>query len=154
MATLIHAIGKRPNLVYRVYGAWGERKFPNIRSRSALYSLLADELGLGPNAARKDVVFALMDKSWDDSKWTDDFRVNLKSSREAKGLTQSALAECTGLSLDGIRALEQGLRRPNGDTLRRLAAVLETSVDELLGVPSIDSGSETHEVLLERVSKN
>jgi transcriptional regulator with XRE-family HTH domain len=90
-----------------------------------------------------------MDKSWDRdrSKWVDDLRVKLKSTREAKGLTQTQLAERAGLSLDGIRALEQGLRRPSTDTLRRLAVALQVRVDELLSVPPIDPTSETHEVL-------
>ncbi|MEW6106239.1 MAG: helix-turn-helix transcriptional regulator [Bacillota bacterium] len=147
MATLIHAIGKRPRQVYRVYGAWGERRFPEIRSKSDLYDFLADELGLPRTVSRKDIVFALMDKSWDGTKWVDDFRVKLKSTREGKGLTQAQLAERAGLSLDGIRALEQGIRRPGTDTLRRLAVALQVGVEELISVPKIDPASETHEVL-------
>lgn len=147
MATLIHAVGKRPNQVYRVYGAWGERRFPGIKSKSELYDFLANELGLPLSTSRKDIVFSLMDKSWNGSKWTDDFRVILKSTREDKGLTQAQLAERAGLSLDGIRALEQGLRRPSANTLRRLAIALQVNPDELLSVPPIDPASETHEVL-------
>lgn len=147
MATLIHAVGKRPKQVYRVYGQWGERRFPNLRSKSELYTFLANELGIQRSASRKDIVFALMDKSWDGTKWVDDFRTRLKSSREAASLTQAQLAKRAGLSLDGIRALEQGLRRPGADTLRRLAVALQVNVDRLLGVPSIDPGSETHDVL-------
>jgi DNA-binding XRE family transcriptional regulator len=149
VSTLIHAVGKRPKQVYRVYGTWGERRFPQLRSKSELYTFLANDLGLPPSVSRKDVVFALMDKSWDRdrSKWVDDLRVKLKSTREAKGLTQTQLAERAGLSLDGIRALEQGLRRPSTDTLRRLAVALQVRVDELLSVPPIDPTSETHEVL-------
>ena len=149
MPTLIHAVGRRPRQVYRVYGAWGERRLPQIRSRSELYAFLANDLGLSPSVSRKDVVFALMSKSWDSerSKWVDDFCVKLKSSREANGLTQAQLAERAGLSLDGIRSLEQGLRRPGADTLRRIAAALQVSVGDLIGVPTIDPTSETHEVL-------
>jgi DNA-binding XRE family transcriptional regulator len=147
MTTLIHAIGKRPKQIYRVYGAWGERRFPEIKSKGDLYDFLAKELGLPPSASRKDIIFALMDKSWDGAKWIDDFRVKLKSIREAQGLTQARLAERAGLSLDGIRALEQGIRRPSAHTVYRLAASLQVSIDKLVDVPPIDPTSETHDVL-------
>jgi DNA-binding XRE family transcriptional regulator len=147
MATLIHANGKRPNHTYRVYGEWGERRFPAIRSKSEFYTYLARELGLLPGTSRKDIVFALMDKSWDGTKWVDDLRVRFKSARERRGLTQAQLADRAGLSLEGIRALEQGLRRPGADTLRRIAVALQTSVDQLAGVPTIQPGTETHEVI-------
>jgi len=147
MTTLIHAVGKRPNQVYRLYGDWGERRLSQIKSKSDLYTLLANELGLSDSTSRRDIVFALVDKSWDGSKWIDDFRVKLKIAREANGFTQSQLAERAGLSLDGIRALEQGLRRPSADTVRRLAIALQISIGKLLSVPSIDPTTETHEVL-------
>jgi len=147
MTTLIHAVGKRPNQVYRLYGDWGERPLPQIKSKSELYALLATELGLSDSASRRDIVFALMDKTWNGSKWVEDFRIKLKSAREAKSFTQSQLAERAGLSLDGVRALEQGLRRPSADTVRRLAIALQISVEKLLSVPSIDPTTETHEVL-------
>lgn len=147
MATLIHAVGKRPNQIYRVYGAWGERRLPRIRSKSELYTFLATELGLPASTSRKEIVFALMDKSWDGSKWVDDFRIKLKSARETCGLTQGQLADRAGLSLQGIRSLEQGIRRPSADTVRRLAAALSVEVQELLMVPQIDPASETHSVL-------
>jgi DNA-binding XRE family transcriptional regulator len=146
MTTLIHAVGKRPNQVYRLYGNWGERRLSQIKSKSNLYTLLANELGLSNSTSRRDIVFALMDKSWDGSKWIDDFRVKLKSAREVKGFTQSQLAERAGLSLDGIRALEQGLRRPSADTVRRLAVALQINIEELLSVPPIDPTTDTHEV--------
>ena len=63
MGTLIHAVGKRPNQVYRVYGEWGERRFPEFRSKSALYTRLCEELGLPPTSSRWDVVRALMPES-------------------------------------------------------------------------------------------
>lgn len=147
MPTLIHAVGKRPNQVYRVYGQWGERRLPHIRSKSELYSFLAAELGMPTSSSRKEIVFALMDKSWDGSRWVDDFRIKLKSLREAGGLTQRELADRAGLSLQGIRSLEQGIRRPSADTVRRLATVLGVEVQELLMVPRVDPASETHIVL-------
>lgn len=147
MSTLIHAVGHKTNKVYRVYGTWGERRLPEIKSKEALYTFLAKELGLKAEASRKDIVFALMDKSWDGSRWVDDFRTRLKAARRMRDLTQAKLAERAGLSLEFVRALEQGSRRPGGDTLRRLAVALGVGVDDLLSVPIIDPKSETHEVL-------
>lgn len=147
MATLIHATGKRPKQVFRVCGSWGERRFPEVRSKSELYTLLADELSMPHSASHKDIVFALMDKSWDGSRWIDDFRIRMKSAREAKGLTQAQLAERAGLSLEGIRSLEQGIRRPSAQTVRRLVVALQVAVGDLMSVLSIDPDSETHEVL-------
>ena len=147
MGTLIHAVGKRPNQVYRVYGEWGERRFPEFRSKSALYTRLCEELGLPPTSSRWDVVRALMDKSWDGSRWVDDFRARLKKARETKGLTQAQLAERANLSLDGVRALEQGIRRPGLDTLRQLAVALQVSVEDLAGVPAIEPGTESYDVV-------
>lgn len=46
----------------------------------------------------------------------DDFCVKLKPIRMNKGLTQRQLAKRSGLSLDAIRALEQGIRRPSAAT--------------------------------------
>jgi DNA-binding XRE family transcriptional regulator len=147
MGTLIHAVGKRPNQVYRVYGEWGERRFPGVRSKSELYEHLRTEMGLPPIASRWDVVRALIDKSWDGSRWVDDFRTRLKSARESSGLTQAQLAERAGLSLDGVRALEQGIRRPGLDTLRQLAVALQVSVEELAGVPAIEPGTESYDIV-------
>jgi transcriptional regulator with XRE-family HTH domain len=88
-----------------------------------------------------------MDKSWDGSRWVDDFRIKLKATRQNKGLTQAQLAGRAGLSLEAIRTIEQGVRRPSVDTLRRLAVVLQVDVSELLRMPAIDPASETHEVI-------
>ena len=147
MATLIHATHGRARTVFRVYGPWGERRFPSVRSIAELYGLLAEELSLPATASRKEVVFTLMDRSWDGSKWIDDFRTKMKKTRQDRGLTQGQLAERSGLSLDGIRSLEQGIRRPSAQTARRVAVALEVSVDELLGVIEVDPSSETHRAL-------
>jgi DNA-binding XRE family transcriptional regulator len=147
VGTLIHAVGKRPNHIYRFYGDWGERRLPEVRSKSALHTLLCKELGLPATTSRTEVVHALMDKSWEGSRWVDDFRARLKKTREKKGLTQAQLADRASLSLDGIRALEQGIRRPGLDTLQRLAVALQISVEDLAGVPIIDPGTESYDVV-------
>jgi transcriptional regulator with XRE-family HTH domain len=88
-----------------------------------------------------------MNKSWDGSRWVDDFRVRLKRARETEQLTQAQLADRASLSLDGIRALEQGIRRPGLDTLRQLAVALQVSVEDLAGVPAIEPGTESYDVV-------
>jgi transcriptional regulator with XRE-family HTH domain len=61
----------------------------------------------------------------------------LRNYRRAAGLTQEALAERAGLSVDGIQKLETGATHPYGDTAQRLAAVLQLTPedkDHFLGV--------------------
>lgn len=49
----------------------------------------------------------------------------LRHMRLAAGLTQQALAEAAGISVDAVAALENGRRRtPRADTMRRLLGVL------------------------------
>src|SRR5690348_7210639 len=48
----------------------------------------------------------------------------LRDHRVAGGLTQEELAERAELSVRGLRYLEQGLRRPTRDTVRRLIVAL------------------------------
>ncbi len=54
----------------------------------------------------------------------------LRRHRLAVGLTQEALAERAGLSVNGIQKLEAGGTHPYRDTLRRLVQALELSADE------------------------
>jgi transcriptional regulator with XRE-family HTH domain len=53
--------------------------------------------------------------------------------RELKGYSQRALAKESGVSPATIYELENGRRRPNPSTLRKLARALEVEVAELLG---------------------
>ena len=56
-----------------------------------------------------------------------------KRLREAKGLTQEALAKRVGVTQEYIAKLETGARRnPTVDTLKRLAKALGVPVTELL----------------------
>jgi transcriptional regulator with XRE-family HTH domain len=59
------------------------------------------------------------------------FAALLKGYRQARGLTQEALAAAAGLSRDAINLLERGARRsPRHDTVARLARALKLSSDE------------------------
>jgi transcriptional regulator with XRE-family HTH domain len=52
------------------------------------------------------------------------FHLRLKRLREAAGLTQGELAERAGMSKGGVANLEQGIRRPEWDTVQALAKAL------------------------------
>ena len=57
---------------------------------------------------------------------------NLKKIRLRKGLTQAELASKVGVLNTTICNYESGFREPNLETLKKLAAALECTVDELL----------------------
>lgn len=62
---------------------------------------------------------------------TEGFAARLSALREARGLTQEELAECSGLSAHYIGNLEQSVRRPSLNTLFILCRVLGTTPDGL-----------------------
>lgn len=59
---------------------------------------------------------------------------NLRRLRQERGLTQSALAEQLGVSDRAVSRWERGFSCPDVSLLPRLALLLDTSVDALLGV--------------------
>ena len=59
--------------------------------------------------------------------------MNLKKIRSEKGITQKELATTLGINQNNISRYEAGDREPNLDTLKKLATVLEVTVDELIG---------------------
>lgn len=58
----------------------------------------------------------------------------IRDRRKAKGLTQAQVAECLEFSQPTIQAFETGRRRIPVSLLPPLAELLDTSVEELLGV--------------------
>ncbi len=60
------------------------------------------------------------------------FKENLRTLREAKGLTQAAAAEVAGVAFRSYQNWEAGSREPRIDALKKLAEGLGVSVDELL----------------------
>jgi transcriptional regulator with XRE-family HTH domain len=60
------------------------------------------------------------------------FHENLKRLREAKGLTQAALAEALGAPLRTVQGWEQGRREPALEMVGRIARTLGVSADALL----------------------
>lgn len=63
----------------------------------------------------------------------------IRAARKATGITQKQLAEKIGVAEITIQQYERGIRTPKVDTLQRIAAALETSIDSLL------NGEETSE---------
>ncbi len=57
---------------------------------------------------------------------------NLRCFRKNRGLTQSELAKIAGISKISLVRYEHGATNPNVDIVRRLAAALDVSVDELI----------------------
>lgn len=60
------------------------------------------------------------------------FSVKVKETREALKLNQQQLGELVGVSKRSIAAYETTDTKPRGDVARRLASVLQVSVDYLL----------------------
>lgn len=61
-------------------------------------------------------------------------REEIKKRRNAKKLTQEALAEMAELSLGAIKQVEIGRNEPSVKTLIKIAKALGTTTDELLGL--------------------
>ena len=61
------------------------------------------------------------------------FPERLMSEREASGLTRKKLAELLNVSPRAVAYWEQGLRECDFDTLIKLANILNTTTDNLLG---------------------
>jgi len=57
----------------------------------------------------------------------------IKSVREQKGLTQAQLASQAEITPAAISQIESGDRMPSTPILRRIASVLQVSIDYLLG---------------------
>lgn len=56
---------------------------------------------------------------------------SLRAWRDARQLTQFALAAASGVSLTGIRDLEHARSQPTLTTMRRLAAALGVTLDQI-----------------------
>jgi transcriptional regulator with XRE-family HTH domain len=59
------------------------------------------------------------------------FGVHARALRQARSLTQEALAERCDLSVDAIRRIERGAFSPSLETLRKLASGLEITLPTL-----------------------
>ncbi|WP_372782998.1 helix-turn-helix domain-containing protein [Phenylobacterium sp.] len=60
----------------------------------------------------------------------------IRARRKARGVTQAALAEAVGVSVDQIQACENGMRRTGVGLLVRIAVGLDCGVSDLVVRPS------------------
>ena len=67
----------------------------------------------------------------------------LKEARKAKGATQEAVADFLGFTRPTYTAYESGRRKPDQDTLIKIAQYLNVSTDYLLGLTNIKDPLET-----------
>lgn len=87
------------------------------------------------------------------------FHENLKIARQKKGMSQKDVADSIGVAKSTYSLYESGKREPNVATIKKIASVLDTSGDELLGIeqdlPSTIAahfdGNEFTEEQLERI---
>ena len=61
--------------------------------------------------------------------------INLKTKRLEKGMTQSEVADRCGITQCSYSYYEIGKRQPKPEMLKKLAAVLNCTVDDLLREP-------------------
>ena len=57
--------------------------------------------------------------------------MRLKQIRLQKGLSQSELADLSGIDTSNISRLETGCRSPNLQTIKKVASALKISLDEI-----------------------
>ena len=69
------------------------------------------------------------------------FQERLKELRKEKGYSQKVLAARLGVSQQAVGKWETGRSSPDPATLARLAALLESSVDSLLGIGAVEQPS-------------
>ncbi len=134
MAGLIEAKIVKGKKIWYVWGENGngkwQREYPECHSKDEFYGVLRAQLRLPSTVSKLDVVMALLHKTWTGTEWVDDFSLRLRVLREKAGQTQAALAEKAGLSVQAISALEQGIRGPTWDTVRRLAYALNVGEEQ------------------------
>jgi len=89
------------------------------------------------------------------------FGERLKAARTAKHMSQQALADIIGKSLNTVGLYERGLRQPSLETLCLLADTLEVSCDYLLARTEAkktakvsDPGDETLSLRISRIENH
>ncbi|HVC98993.1 MAG TPA: helix-turn-helix transcriptional regulator [Pirellulales bacterium] len=141
MPTVPH---RRRNGTWYIYSSYDGRKvekeFPDCGSKSEFYTALAVELKL-PSAARPKVVAeALLNTTWTGTEWLDDppprptLARQIRTAREAAGLTKSEAASVAGLEWKRWHEYETGEVEPTANKLATIARSLRVSADQLLGL--------------------
>lgn len=68
------------------------------------------------------------------------FPENLRFARARAGLTQAQVADRMGISYSTYACYETGKRKPNPEKIKRLATILNTSADRMLGTEAYVEG--------------
>ena len=71
--------------------------------------------------------------------------MNLSELRKNKGISQEELAKALGVSQGAISAYETGRWEPSIQTIKKMASILECTVDELLSDPKEKLDAELRE---------
>ncbi|MBN3523455.1 helix-turn-helix domain-containing protein [Paenibacillus apiarius] len=74
--------------------------------------------------------------------------IRIAELREGKGWTQEELAELLGITRAALSHYEKDRRKPDFETLTKLADQFEVSIDYLVGRLSSPNGQATQEVLM------
>lgn len=74
---------------------------------------------------------------------TDNFGHRLKILRKIRGLSQSEFATLVGISQKVVSSYERDYRMPSVEKIPRIAEILDTSVDYLIGKNNNEKPSET-----------
>lgn len=78
----------------------------------------------------------------------EEFRLQFRTIRERRGLTQVALGQRAGMAPASISHFETGQRVPSLESLVKLADALGVSVDELLGRVTTETGTQVDPLFL------
>lgn len=75
----------------------------------------------------------------------------IKESRKLKNITQKDLASALSVTKSAVSLWEKGTREPDISTLRKIAEILEVSVDYLIG--KTDEEEKKSELAIEEIKK-
>lgn len=81
-----------------------------------------------------------------------EFGEKIKHLREEKGMTQQTMADCLYVTRQAVSRWECGARYPDLLTTKRIAEVLETSIDELVSGEELKRDVEKEPILMTPVS--
>lgn len=77
---------------------------------------------------------------------------NIKTLRIAKGLTQRKVAEAIGVSHNLVCQWETDVRRPEFDSIIKLAEFFNITADEVIDIERKETGYDTLMPLVEKIS--
>lgn len=77
-----------------------------------------------------------------------EYAARIRQSRVAAGLNQPQLASMVGVTSSSVTNWENGARRPDIDTFKKICIALKVSADELLGIAQYDTRPSDQEMSL------